>query len=665
MGNKTSKSDETYNPYDPEFSASSFNQHPPSTMSTASQSLGNNRLATGFVKPGPVLVPDTQVGENDPTSSSNAVSTPGASADDAIGISDDEESSEGGDVVINVDSATHDEYSEEMAIDAEEGEISENQEGASEPHPAARETTNTPSHTGQDAHMQLGADLNHIANAIPNSLSIPATHANTTGYSGLRLADLSPDDLDLQLKYALFDVDRDQIDLSRPAVCLACLRADHTEQLCPEKTCQYCAAVGQHSSRLCPKIRRCAKCRERGHTAESCTANLGVTTVPCDLCGSLKHLEDACPHRFFPAELNVNSGPVRLWISCCVCASKSHLVGDCPSADRDAAFRWSLQSFAPGQITNLTLEPSTREREKRAENRGMRPEGLRIRGRAGVHNARRSRYSLRSDSDSDEEFLRPRVQNHDSAKRGGFTFRHAHRMPSPPINGSRYDRPGRTANNWYATDSFGHYRSRSRSPQLGGGQRAESDDFRRRSRSPRGFDGYRPGRRRSPSPRPRDDYRPASGNTPTAFRGGAGSAYLKQDITIQLPVRRGSDNLSIQNASTDSSAPPRPQQSNATSNQTNSAGSKKKKSKKGKANANTNRAEQQQSADATKPGGGDSSSPSINGTPAVILTDVARIPKEVLQGYVSPISDQRKSFHLGRDRKVGSHHLRYYKFIRV
>ncbi|KAK5272672.1 hypothetical protein LTR99_002065 [Exophiala xenobiotica] len=511
-----------------------------------STGFGKNRLATGFR--GPSSLVTEEMSDNNGNNSTSAAS-PGVSADDAIEISSDEESEDGG-MVINVDHSTQHGLQEKTAVhedDHTSGFQNTNTESS-----ARRKNMASPSNSiDEDVDMQLQAETMLYANSPPNG--VPADAA-LHPQPGLRLRDLSPDQLQLQLKYALFDVHPEQVDLDRPVVCLTCLSEGHAEEVCPERICVHCSAVDQHPSRTCPQIGRCSRCREPGHDAESCTAGIKITTVPCDLCGALNHVEASCPRRFFLSDALSYSGTLKLWISCCRCASKSHLVGDCPDAKSVMATRWSLKPLSPGQVVNLSLESGTAHLELEAANRGMRPAGMRIKGRAGLHTAGVPAPVQGSDDDTDEPFLGPRVGTKSKGDRAEFTFRHPQRPPEPKSyqqRGGQYDRynppldshayQSRPASNWYATDSFGGRRSRS-PPSFG---RRGAEDPRRRSRSPRGFDSYRSDRRRSPH-NSHDSGRPTPTQTsdaPAGLRGGAATDSPHQGPSFQLPLRRGSNNM--------------------------------------------------------------------------------------------------------------------------
>ncbi|KAJ9615368.1 hypothetical protein H2200_001443 [Cladophialophora chaetospira] len=365
------------------------------------EGFGNNRLRTGFRKmPPPVEDPET----------SKSATSPGASVQDAIEISDDdaeegevETSDDDGGMLINIDGASRPSLPEAMDIDDDEGESPQPTRGR-EPK-SARDTPQSLSSTGREAHTQLQGDLERYASFAVNK---SATHTDVDS-SGPLLRDLSRSDLELQIRYAFFDADPRTIDLKQPAVCLSCLQTGHAERNCPEVVCTHCSDL--HSSRLCPQLQRCPKCREKGHTFEACRSGLKVTTVPCDICGGLGHIEQTCLQRFFPSYKNLTTEPLPLWICCSNCASRSHLVGDCPGANQTAAARWSLKGIASDLIFNLSEGKGMERREEVAANRGLRPEGLKIRGRAGLHNAGVPTSTQYPDNgDEDEQFLRPKVR---------------------------------------------------------------------------------------------------------------------------------------------------------------------------------------------------------------------------------------------------------------
>lgn len=403
--------------------------------------------------------------------------------------------------------------------------------------------------TSQDgAHNQLQGDLESSLAARPAQLANEITTVSVA-QTEIRLGDLSAEDFENQVRYTLFHLNRDQIDLNRLVVCTTCLQEGHLESSCPESNCIHCGAEGEHPSRTCPTYRRCLKCRQRGHDVDTCISKLRDASIPCDLCDSNEHFENTCPTRFFPKQRSVKTGEVKLWISCCICASKTHLVGDCAERRSGAQTSvWCLQSLDANQISNLSLEAGTRKLEKDAENRGMRPQGLKIKGRADAY----GRAQPLGD-DVDEPFLRPPVGRKDNTSRRGGLIRFDNRgqdrdrreddrrqddrrqddrddfyRPSPYSRSqdSRYDRydasytdyrdqPQGRRDKYYDTDSFGG-RRRSRSPEY---------DSHRDPRSQRaGYDSRQPPLPKEPPPN-----RPSQ---PSRQRPG---------VSGSLPVRPGRD----------------------------------------------------------------------------------------------------------------------------
>lgn len=525
----------------------------------ASSGFGNNRLATGFHKTRAILAEQVAFPSTTPQRAPQSVaSSPGNSADDAIEISDDDDSSsESGGMLLNVGDATILQPHHLMAVDddgeMEEGETKDD-EGLEARNPETKESV-----ASESPLIQSTSQTGSLQSDQSGNVERPGT-SDTHGR--LRLADLSQPELELQFRYIFSYLKREEVDLGRSPVCLGCLQEGHMQASCPEKACIHCGIADKHPSRLCPLVSRCVKCRERGHTSDDCIMGIKVTTVPCDLCGILGHIEDSCPERFFPPSFQVVSSPARVWVSCCHCASKSHYVGDCPELDQNFAPRWSMKSIDYTQIINLSLESNMRTLEKEAENRGLRPEGLSIKGRAGIHYAGNSGTGLSDDDSSEDNFIRPRIEtsvrNHTA--RHDFSFRAPERFPprSARLGDTGYDRYNpsthrsqRPRNDWYSTDSFGQRRSRSPSPARLQPRRDDFDDpgiFRRRSRSPREFDRSRADRIRARSPRVRA---PSANNIPPHRDD---SDHLtqqplagrpKDDISIKLPVRKGSTHSNI------------------------------------------------------------------------------------------------------------------------
>jgi hypothetical protein len=510
----------------------SSNSAEPSTMN-----LGNNRLLIGFKQP---QLP----GQSDEQAESPGAGSPGDTEDTAIELSSDEsdegmEGSEGG-MVVNLDTSVPSLLANSHLLDNDMDTESINDE----PPVMFEDTTRT---------------VNPFKPSEESSSSV-------------RLLGLSPDDLEDQLTYGLYHLDRTQVDLNRLVVCLSCMGPGHLASDCPLLKCTSCGD-NTHPSVMCQINYRCTHCREKGHTAEDCTQDLKVTTTPCDVCGVNSHVVQECPQRHFNTV--PLSGPVKLWVSCAICASKSHLVGDCPAAPRDISERaWSLKALDPDQITNLSLQTGTRKLEKEAETRGMRPPGLTIKGRSGFHQAGVAPPSAPGD---EEDFLRPSVPRGKPAiQMGNYQMS----RPAPKrAQSERYDRfdapsfdNGGSSRNrgdgWYNTDSFG--RRRSRSPMVDSYR-----PFARRSPSPRRFDGRAQQNDRYPRDSVIDFYR-ANANLPQRP-----PPSFATPPSMQLPTRKGSNpNLPARppSASLTFTAATRP---NTFGNQQSNARGGKKKNKRG------------------------------------------------------------------------------------
>ena len=483
------------------------------------EKFGNNRLRSGFREARRMQRSASHQGtpsDSDDSTSAAPVAYELDSEDEDGGITLNVQGNDHAPIVISDDEESEDE-------DGQINESSDLEEG--------QEREDTQSRNGRDSMQVDPSDWGH-SGVVDNPRSAGNSAPQT---AQVCLKDLNPDQLELQIKYAFWNLQRDQIDLSRPARCLHCRAEGHIDEECPKKTCTHCNSFGQHDSVLCPQVKRCDTCRQPGH--ESCSG-MRNTTIPCDLCSLPGHSESSCPLRHYPNPGATSSSPVRIWITCCACASKSHLVGDCPRFTSSKAPRWSLKSLDPEHIINLSIQTGIDKLEKDAQNRGMRPEGLRIRGRANQHYADSRRHDPRdSGSDELESFLsHPRRAQSD--KRNAPPVQPPqdpyHYRPGDNTHYDRYAAPSTSdsyrppRNDFYATDSFGRRRSRS-PPSLG---RYTVDHP---SSPVDSYNSYRPGHysqsRRSPPPSrsnipsrpPQTLPRPAPG------------------LVIQLPTRKGSN----------------------------------------------------------------------------------------------------------------------------
>ncbi|KAL4970846.1 zinc knuckle domain protein [Aspergillus stella-maris] len=318
------------------------------------------------------------------------------------------------------------------------------------------------------------------------------------------LADLDREDLEIQAKIVFYSRDIYDLNLQQPIMCMECLREGHHTEICPLKECVHCGAWNTHQSNLCPKWRRCQRCRERGHDTKQCSSSLksSASEVPCDLCGSTTHLELDCDFLWKLPRQDTTAAPCLVSISCAHCTSNKHLIGDCPSLARPfLSSNFTIRGIDPNLITDISNVVGARRPGPPPPPSG----GLKIRGRA------ENTYHRFSSPESDD--MMPRGGN---SKRGGPN-RNANR-------GNINIRIGGGRNNGPPPPSVRDYRDRD-DPYRGGynsRQRSMSPP-RDRGRPARGRGGGPP---RSP---PRRGGRGGGGNGRGNGRakrdGGGGDAY--------------------------------------------------------------------------------------------------------------------------------------------
>jgi protein AIR1/2 len=398
--------------------------------------LGQNRLATGF------------------RSQSERAGDGKVPVQDIVEISDDEseeveDDSEGGGILLNVGDAPSGVNSSIEA--ASPGSLSDDE---------GRQIAASASHR-KDSTSNAKAEKPPSGSRPQQSTALSTSSSNKSGATspmfqvdtrrGSRiLADLNPDDLEKQIKYTLFHLPRDQIDLSRPVICLACLNEGHTDQYCLGLLCSSCGGQTKHSSRLCPRQRRCSRCGQRGHDVGACQSKLRNENLdPCEFCAGTDHVEASCTQRFFPARSELPGRELRLWISCAQCGSKEHLAGDCPAFGSASAHAWSLRAYSHDKIINLSLQTGAQAREKEALNKGVRPEGLQIRGRGagrGAPNPNKYQQGGKTPQFEEDDDFTTRIASNRS------------RRPSPR-NHIRFDDDGR--GRMHRGNDDGYYRQRS------------------------------------------------------------------------------------------------------------------------------------------------------------------------------------------------------------
>ncbi|KAL6238114.1 hypothetical protein BDW75DRAFT_39528 [Aspergillus navahoensis] len=231
------------------------------------------------------------------------------------------------------------------------------------------------------------------------------------------LADLDREDMELQAKIMFYNRDINDINLQLPITCMECLQEGHLAEVCPTRECVHCGAWNKHQSSLCPKFRRCQRCRERGHDAKQCPSALksSASEIPCDLCGSADHLEFDCDYLWKLPRQDTTSAPALVSISCAHCTSSRHLIGDCPSLTRPfLSSSFTVRGIDPNLITNINSVVNPRRGGAGAPSGhggGQRSNGLKIRGRADHH--------ARSPSPDSADMMSMSMPRGGQARRGG------------------------------------------------------------------------------------------------------------------------------------------------------------------------------------------------------------------------------------------------------
>lgn len=193
-------------------------------------------------------------------------------------------------------------------------------------------------------------------------------------------------------------------------MCLFCAGKGHRAAKCPALDCSHCG--GRHHILACPAMERCGKCRQLGHGASSCQEKLKLTQsdgLCCALCLEPGHLERNCDlvWRSFAPPSDVIKKVRQLPVYCYSCGAKGHYGPECvmrnsrgPRATGDKT--WSRQNHDKFVDAKSSEMPISWPSDSPAGN-----ERLRIRGRARVTQGNHIYFT---DSDEDDEFIRPPIQ---------------------------------------------------------------------------------------------------------------------------------------------------------------------------------------------------------------------------------------------------------------
>ena len=335
-----------------------------------------------------------------------------------------------------------------------------------------------------DAMMDY-SNSDHVSAAMDGDRTqLNARHSN----SEVRvLSELSPEDLNAQLRYFHVAKNPKDVDRGTPVRCLVCAQAGHMAEACELLTCNACGAYNQHITTNCPQKAKCPKCREQGHDRANCPYKLksmAQSEVVCDRCQQIGHTEEHCELLWrtsgCPWESELANQTIRL--GCYECGKKGHLGNDCPTRRPGKSMgtsTWSLNGKA-----EISIKPHGE---------------ISIRGKA-----QQQPITIKDSDDERTSFFGPKIpaparksqiristgpkQTFGDHRPGSFT----------PINEPyRNDRPRESQYTDYRDDRRG-------GGQLhGGGGYSDNRDGQQ-------YNNYRPSNRRSMSPQYRDrggDYR--------------------------------------------------------------------------------------------------------------------------------------------------------------
>ena len=174
-------------------------------------------------------------------------------------------------------------------------------------------------------------------NDVKRTSSVPQTegsadHAESNGQRKQILRDLSPQDLDAQIRYFHFTKPRDAVDLEAVVRCLCCGQKGHMAVDCEQLICCKCGAYNLHPATHCDLEVKCNNCGNLGHSVSECSKKQQGNMV-CRLCSQKGHDEHEC-ELFWrssgaPWEIDLPFGELRL--SCYECGGHGHLGNDCSS----------------------------------------------------------------------------------------------------------------------------------------------------------------------------------------------------------------------------------------------------------------------------------------------------------------------------------------------
>ena len=162
----------------------------------------------------------------------------------------------------------------------------------------------------------------------------PQTPEVLLGQGPKILADLTPEQLELQVRYFYVSRDPKTIPETDPVHCTICTKPGHMDKHCPSRVCVNCKTWDSHFVDLCPERARCSRCRG-AHKLADCTLKLKPINLVliCDLCNEEGHDEDDCELRWRTSGRIWEKPlpPLSVARHCYECGISGHLGNDCPS----------------------------------------------------------------------------------------------------------------------------------------------------------------------------------------------------------------------------------------------------------------------------------------------------------------------------------------------
>ncbi|KAI1207256.1 uncharacterized protein F4807DRAFT_436370 [Annulohypoxylon truncatum] len=213
---------------------------------------------------------------------------------------------------------------------------------------------------------------------------------------------LSPDE-ELRLQRRYFPLAED------PSIfCLCCSGIGHKTIQCPLLQCKFCGSE-EHRIFACPTRRRCSKCRQLGHRAETCNEKLALAPGEqdeCAFCGA-EHSDEQCTEiwRTYKVVPGQQKKVKDIPVFCYTCGGSGHYGPECDLPDKGIVMEPTSWSQAN---RNLYIDPDSENVALALVNAGPAPSfetDIRIRGTA----TKRVHTHFVSD-DSDEDLIHAPVQ---------------------------------------------------------------------------------------------------------------------------------------------------------------------------------------------------------------------------------------------------------------